>query len=1098
VYKRQITDDFNFAGSNFNLFNNSSTTFTLKTLAISNSSATVTIENQTNMSVTSTLNLTNGTGQFKNTGTLTVNENYNSSSTSTYVNCGTYNGKFNLNSGGKVLNTGTFNTSQMDYGGSTSRIENYGYFNISGNVNLGGIGSDGKGSVFYNEGLVTFNSTGIIQSDGNLVGPSGSTKKGYFVWSNQAAINSGNMGPNLNFRNPSGTSSKDVMFGTNKPNVIIDVSDTWGAADPGSLPIAACPNADGKPGTPIPTSTSVCSGQNLTLLQPSEGGVIYEWWTGSTSSRTTQITTSTTPSVTNYTTTGTVYLWAKNVSSGVYSNAGSGVTVNALPSTPTVSSSSVSNSCPASTVNLTSLVTSTTPLGGSIYYKTTNDPLGTNVATPTAVLAGTYYIFYSNSTGCFSSGRSVTVTINNCPPVAVNDAGAVNENSTLLVAQANGVISNSSTGDADPNGDVLTVTAIRTGTEAGSGTAGTIGSALNETYGILTIAANGSYTYAATRPAVEALAAGATAIDYFTYTVSDSKGGTDVAQLTITITGVNDAPTAVNDAGSVNEDATLTVAAAGVLINDTDPDTGATKIVTSIRTRNAEGSGTAGTLGTALTGTYGILTLNANGSYTYVANNANTLAAGATAHDYFNYTMSDGTASDIAIIDITITGINDAPVAVNNTATTTEDTPISFNIVSNDTDVDGTIDATTVDLDPATSGIQTTLTVSGQGTYTVNTSGVVTFTPVANYNGTATAINYTAKDNSGVISNIATIMFTVSPVNDSPIAINDVNTTFINTVVSGRVMTNDSDPDSDPLSVTAETKATTGGGSVTLNANGSYTYTPATGFTGEESFTYLVCDNYGACDSATVTIEVLPQPTPGNDAPVAVNDAYKGIVNTAVTGKVIANDFDMDGDALTLSSALYDSNGDGVPDAALAIETPTAIWGINTAGQAIAAGSLIQYANGDFSFVPNTGFIGQVTYNYTISDGNGKTDDATVTIDIIDGNSTYAVDDVYFGLNVTEITGNLLINDTDPENDVQSMSTSPVTQPTHGTVVLHEDGTFTYTPDPDFIGTDQFIYEIYDTENPPSRDSATVYITCLLYTSPSPRDRTRSRMPSSA
>ncbi|MGL2995336.1 VCBS domain-containing protein, partial [Flavobacterium sp. TSSA_36] len=103
------------------------------------------------------------------------------------------------------------------------------------------------------------------------------------------------------------------------------------------------------------------------------------------------------------------------------------------------------------------------------------------------------------------------------------------------------------------------------------------------------------------------------------------------------------------------------VAASGVLGNDTDVDTGSTKTVTSVRLGNTEGSGTAGTLGSILTGTYGDLIIKADGSFTYVANNAQALAAGATAHDYFNYTMSDGTDSDIAIIDITITGMNDAP-----------------------------------------------------------------------------------------------------------------------------------------------------------------------------------------------------------------------------------------------------------------------------------------------------------------------------------------------------------------------------------------------------------------------------------------------------
>ena len=98
----------------------------------------------------------------------------------------------------------------------------------------------------------------------------------------------------------------------------------------------------------------------------------------------------------------------------------------------------------------------------------------------------------------------------------------------------------------------LNVSAIRTGQESGSGTSGSVGSALTGTYGTLTIAADGSYTYAATTTAATNLASGTTAYDYFTYTVSDGTN-TDTAQLSILVTGtaVGD-PTAVNDTDAVN------------------------------------------------------------------------------------------------------------------------------------------------------------------------------------------------------------------------------------------------------------------------------------------------------------------------------------------------------------------------------------------------------------------------------------------------------------------------------------------------------------------------------------------------------------------
>ena len=220
--------------------------------------------------------------------------------------------------------------------------------------------------------------------------------------------------------------------------------------------------------------------------------------------------------------------------------------------------------------------------------------------------------------------------------------------------------------DADTSA-TLTVSAIRTGQESGSGTSGTVGSSLTGTYGALTINSNGSYTYTANN-SISGLGSGSSVIDYFTYTVTDENSATDTAQLKITVLGAaNTKPVARNDVGVILEDGTLTVSDgdnanetsdsgttynatgehSGDVINtsstthyDTDAD-GDTLIVTEVRTGNTEDAGTAGTIGSALTGTYGQLTLNANGSYTYVANQtaADALDDGDIVYDYFNYTV---------------------------------------------------------------------------------------------------------------------------------------------------------------------------------------------------------------------------------------------------------------------------------------------------------------------------------------------------------------------------------------------------------------------------------------------------------------------------
>ena len=105
-----------------------------------------------------------------------------------------------------------------------------------------------------------------------------------------------------------------------------------------------------------------------------------------------------------------------------------------------------------------------------------------------------------------------------------------------------------------------------------------------------------------------------------------------------------------------------------------------------------------------------------------------------------NYTVNNnlGLVSNSATINVTVAAVNDAPVAINDSNTTNEDTPVTIAVTANDTDADGTIDGTTVDLDPTSAGIQTSFTVIGEGTYTVDALGIVTFTPVLNYNGVAT------------------------------------------------------------------------------------------------------------------------------------------------------------------------------------------------------------------------------------------------------------------------------------------------------------------------------------------------------------------------
>ncbi|RZM94518.1 adhesin, partial [Bradyrhizobium genosp. SA-3] len=187
------------------------------------------------------------------------------------------------------------------------------------------------------------------------------------------------------------------------------------------------------------------------------------------------------------------------------------------------------------------------------------------------------------------------------------------------------------------------------------------------TYGDFTIDANGAWSYTG-NGAHNELTAGQQVQDQFTVVSQD---GTASGTVTVTITGTNDAPLAVNDTGAATEKGGTANGSGGIngsgnlLTNDTDVDSGSLT-VSAIRTGGTEGAGTAGTLGVGLVGEHGTLTLNANGSYTYVVNEndatVQALNVGQTTTDTFNYTVTDGSLTDTAVLTVTISGANDAPV----------------------------------------------------------------------------------------------------------------------------------------------------------------------------------------------------------------------------------------------------------------------------------------------------------------------------------------------------------------------------------------------------------------------------------------------------
>ena len=312
--------------------------------------------------------------------------------------------------------------------------------------------------------------------------------------------------------------------------------------------------------------------------------------------------------------------------------------------------------------------------------------------------------------------------------------------------------------------------------------------------------------------------------------------------------------------------------------------------------------------------------------------------------DIYNYVTVTTISDDIDLTnnqDFEWTGAqvdNQPPVANDDSATTPEDTPVTIDAAANDLDVDG-------NLVPSSSTVTSGPT---NGAVTNNGDGTFTYTPDPDYNG-LDSFDYEICDTDG-LCDTATVTITVTPVNDAPVAVDDNSTTPEDTPVTTPVLDNDSDLDGDTLTVDSVTQPDNG--AVVINSDGTVTYTPNEDFNGEDSYTYTISDGNGGTDTATVTITV----TPVNDAPVAVDDNSTTPEDTPVTTPVLDNDNagpTNENQALTVVEVTQPANG--------AVD-------INS--------------DGTVTYAPSSRFCGIDTFTYTISDSEGATDTATVTINV--------------------------------------------------------------------------------------------------------------------
>ncbi|HRX79767.1 MAG TPA: Ig-like domain-containing protein, partial [Pirellulaceae bacterium] len=533
---------------------------------------------------------------------------------------------------------------------------------------------------------------------------------------------------------------------------------------------------------------------------------------------------------------------------------------------------------------------------------------------------------------------SVTVAGRNDAPIAVNDSAATDENTAISINEANGLLSN----DTDAEGATLSVSSV-------NGLAGNVGSSFVLPSGAtLVVTAGGAVSYdPSTSASLNQLPVGATFIDTFQYRAFDgSSASTTQGTMAITITGVNDRPTAVADSYATSEDARLAIAAPGILLNDSDVDGD------SLRATAFTGASSRGAA----------VIVNADGSFSYDPTNVpqlQALATGQTLTDTFIYTISDGNGGTAtSTVTVTVNGANDAPLAVGDSYRVDEDSKLvvsGLGVLGNDSDPDST-DTISVGTFDLTSARGASVSLNANGTFSYDPTTVESLQRLAPGQSVVDTFTYRVSDGT-TLSNTATVAITIDGRNDAPIVGNDTYTVdedqqLIVSAASG-VLANDSDPEGTPLS--AALSRTPTNGTVVLNSSGFFSYTPNPNFNGNDSFTYTASDG-SASSTGTVTINVRGV----NDSPTAFADTYSvpesGSLNVTAALGVLANDVDVDQEPLR---AVY-VNGSGPVNGSLSLNT-----------------------NGSFTYVPNAAFFGSDSFRYFAQDGAGSASNTvTVTINV--------------------------------------------------------------------------------------------------------------------
>ena len=626
-------------------------------------------------------------------------------------------------------------------------------------------------------------------------------------------------------------------------------------------------------------------------------------------------------------------------------------------------------------------------------------------------------IGYTISDGSLTSSSTLTLSVTpvNDAPVAGDDIASTPINTPLTIP----VLAN----DHDREGDPLTVTRA---------------TLANPAQGTLIVNPDGSLGFT---PANNF--AGTVTISY---TVSDGHDGSDTATVTVNV-GANTPPTGADSAHTINEDGSYSVAVAD--FGFADADVGQT--LANVRIDALPAAGTLLLDGVAVVAGTVVSAADIAASKLVFVPVAD---ANGSPYAHFSFSVQDSVgAFDAApnTLSLNVTSVNDAPVAANDSSTGLEDTPQTGNVLANDHDVDGdTLSVTQFSIAGATHAAGTTATLAGVGTLVVNTDGSYTFTPAANYNGPVPIATYTMTD--GIATTTATLTLGITAVNDAPLAGDDLASTPINTPITISLLANDSDPDGDLLTVSNAVLVDPTRGSVSVNADGTLSFTPANNVAGAVAISYTVSDGHGGSDTATVTVNV------GANTPPTGADSVHALAEDGSYSVAVADFGFADADVgQTLANVRIDS----LPAAGtLLLDGVAVAVGAVVSATDVAAGKLVFVPAADANGSPYAHFT------FSVQDSAGAFDTApnTLTLNVTPVNDApIASNDNSTGLEDTPQTGNVLANDHDVDGDPLSVTQFSIAGVTHaagttaslagiGTLVINADGSFTFTPTTNYNG----------------------------------------------